>query len=116
MDADRNRIKRFQDKGLHVFYGDGEDADLWSNMKTKDIKLILLALPSIDDIINIAEQLHSADYPGEIAAIARFPDEHDKLIDGGIDKVFNFYTEAGLGFAEESLQLIGHSKKEPSQA
>lgn len=115
MDADRNRIKRFQEKGLHVFYGDGEDADLWSSMKTKDIKLILLALPSLDDIINIAEQLHSANYTGEIAAIARFPDEHQKLIEGGIDKVFNFYTEAGLGFAEESLQLIGHTKTGPLQ-
>ncbi|WP_299183879.1 cation:proton antiporter family protein [uncultured Neptuniibacter sp.] len=106
MDADRSRIKKFQSKGMHVFYGDGEDADLWSNMDTHNIRLILLALPSMEDILNIAEQLHCAGYQGEIAAIARFPDEHDKLISGGIDKVFNFYTEAGLGFAEESLQLI----------
>ncbi|WP_067869290.1 cation:proton antiporter family protein [Neptuniibacter marinus] len=109
MDADRNRIKKFQEKGLHVFYGDGEDADLWSNMNTSGIKLVLLALPSIDDTLNIAEQLHSANYSGTIAAIARFPDEHDILADGGIDKVFNFYTEAGVGFAEESLQLIANA-------
>lgn len=111
MDADRNRIQKFQAKGLHVFYGDGEDADLWSNMDTHNIKLILLALPAIDDMLNIAEQLHSANYQGEIAAIARFPDEHDQLVEGGIDKVFNFYTEAGFGFAEESLQLIDHPKE-----
>jgi len=109
MDADRNRIKKFQEKGLHVFYGDGEDADLWSNMNTSGIKLVLLALPSIDDTLNIAEQLHNANYSGTIAAIARFPDEHDILVDGGIDKVFNFYTEAGIGFAEESLQLIANA-------
>ena len=112
MDADRNRIKKFQSKGLHVFYGDGEDADLWSNMDTHNIKLILLALPAIDDMLNIAEQLHSANYQGEIAAIARFPDEHDLLVEGGIDKVFNFYTEAGFGFAEESLQLIDYQRDE----
>lgn len=114
MDADRNRIKKFQSKGLHVFYGDGEDADLWSNMDTHNIKLILLALPAIDDMLNIAEQLHSANYKGEIAAIARFPDEHDLLVEGGIDKVFNFYTEAGFGFAEESLQLIDYKKEASS--
>ncbi|EAR60048.1 cation:proton antiporter family protein [Neptuniibacter caesariensis] len=114
MDADRNRIKKFQSKGLHVFYGDGEDADLWSNMDTHNIKLILLALPAIDDMLNIAEQLHSANYQGEIAAIARFPDEHDLLVEGGIDKVFNFYTEAGFGFAEESLQLIDYKKEASS--
>ena len=106
MYADRNRIKKFQERGLHVFYGDGEDADLWSNMNTNDIKLILLALPSIDDILNIARQLRNANYSGDIAAIARYPDEHDILVEGGIDNVFNFYTEAGLGFAEESLQII----------
>jgi len=110
MDADRSRIQKFQNKGLHVFYGDGEDADLWCNMDVKNIKLVLLALPSIEDSLNIAEQLHSANYPGEIAAIARFPDEHKQLVDGGIDTVFNFYTEAGFGFAEESLQLINHPK------
>lgn len=110
MDADRSRIQKFQKKGLHVFYGDGEDADLWCNMDVKNIKLVLLALPSIEDSLNIAEQLHSANYPGEIAAIARFPDEHKQLVDGGIDTVFNFYTEAGFGFAEESLQLINHPK------
>ncbi|WP_415893482.1 cation:proton antiporter [Neptuniibacter sp. PT8_73] len=110
MDADRSRIQKFQEKGLHVFYGDGEDADLWCNMDVKNIKLVLLALPSIEDSLNITEQLHSANYPGEIAAIARFPDEHKQLVDGGIDTVFNFYTEAGFGFAEESLQLINHPK------
>ncbi|WP_415899026.1 cation:proton antiporter [Neptuniibacter sp. QD48_11] len=110
MDADRSRIQKFQQKGLHVFYGDGEDADLWCKMDVKNIKLVLLALPSIEDSLNIAEQLHSANYPGEIAAIARFPDEHKQLVDGGIHTVFNFYTEAGFGFAEESLQLINHPK------
>jgi hypothetical protein len=29
-----------------------------------------------------------------------------QLEEFGIDKVFNFYTEAGVGFAEESLALL----------
>ena len=28
----------------------------------------------------------------------------------GVDKVFNFYNEAGVGFAEESISLIDTSK------
>jgi hypothetical protein len=111
MDADRGRIEKYQSKGMHVFYGDGEDADLWSHMDTHKIKLVLLALPSIEDILNITQQLHCANYQGEIAAIARFPDEHDQLVEGGIDKVFNFYTEAGFGFAEESLELIDYTQE-----
>ncbi len=112
MDADRTRIHKYQNKGMNVFYGDGEDADLWSNMDTRNIELVLLALPAIDDMLNISKQLRSANYQGKLAAIARFPDEHDQLVEGGVDKVFNFYTEAGFGFAEESLHLINYPKEE----
>ena len=30
----------------------------------------------------------------------------------GIDKVFNFFVEAGVGFAEDSLRLIDKEKEE----
>ncbi|SIS58925.1 cation:proton antiporter family protein [Neptunomonas antarctica] len=107
MDADRLRIKEYQQKGMNVFFGDGEDADLWENFDTSTIKLILLALPSIEDDKNITTQLRKVNYQGQIAAIARFQDERELLLNSGIDNVFNFYTEAGIGFAEESLRLIG---------
>ena len=35
----------------------------------------------------------------------------EALIEAGSDKVFNFFTEAGTGFAEESLALITHKAK-----
>ncbi len=106
MDADRERIQKQRANGRHVFFGDGEDADLWESFDTTTIKLVLLALPSIEDATNIAEQLHNANYCGDIAAIARYEDERIELERAGIDRVFNFYTEAGTGFAEESLAMI----------
>ncbi|WCN07835.1 cation:proton antiporter family protein [Marinomonas mediterranea] len=106
MDADQFRIEKMQQDDQNVFYGDGEDLDLWEHLDTKGIKLILLALPLAEDSANITKQLRSAGYHGQVAAIARYQDERDALIDSGIDNVFNFYTEAGTGFAEESLALI----------
>ena len=106
MDADRDRIQKQQQLGYHVFCGDGEDADLWERIDTSDIKLVMLCLPIIDDTVSIADQLRSAGYKGQIAAIARYEDEGKILVKSGIDKVFNFFTEAGTGFAEESMQLI----------
>lgn len=106
MDADRNRIKLMQEAGENVFYGDGEDADLWERLDTNGIRLIMLALPIAEDSTNIAIQLRKANYQGHIAAIARYQDERETLLASGIDNVFNFYTEAGTGFAEESLTLI----------
>ena len=82
---------------------DGEDADLWENIDLSSIKLVLLSLPSIEDSANITTQLKNVHYKGTIAAIARYEDEVSYLLENGVDKVFNFFTEAGLGFAEESL-------------
>lgn len=106
MDADKSRVKLMQQAQHNVFYGDGEDADLWERLDTSDIHLIMLALPIAEDSKNIAIQLRKANYQGQIAAIARYQDERDILIASGIDNVFNVYTEAGTGFAEESLTLI----------
>ena len=103
MDADRVKVKELSDEGLNVICGDGEDVDLWDNLDIKQIQLVLLALPSIQDAINITRQLKNAGYVGKVAAIARYEDEVSHLLENGVDKVFNFFTEAGLGFAEESL-------------
>jgi voltage-gated potassium channel Kch len=106
MDADVNRVRCQKAEGLNVFRGDGEDADLWENLDISSVRLVLLACPSIEDNINITGQLRGATFPGQIAAIARYEDEREALLEAGIDKVFNFYTEAGSGFAEESLAMI----------
>ncbi|NVK56739.1 MAG: cation:proton antiporter [Alteromonadaceae bacterium] len=106
MDADRNKVQRMQKNGLNVINGDGEDVDLWENLDIRHVQLVLLALPSIEDAINITKQLKNAGYQGKIAAIARYEDEVTALSESGVDKVFNFFTEAGLGFAEESLSLV----------
>lgn len=107
MDADSSRIHRLQGEGLAAFVGDGEDADLWEHLDLSSVQLILLALPTIDDSRHVTNQLKRANFKGQLAAIARYEDERQLLIDAGIDKVFNFYTEAGTGFAEESLAMIG---------
>ena len=70
------------------------------------IKLVLLAVPAVQDCKNITSQLKGANYKGKIAAIARFDDERIQLQEYGIDKVFNFYNEAGVGLADESMAMV----------
>lgn len=110
MDADRARVSNLQLKYEHLFSGDGEDADFWEELDLSSVRLILLALPSIQDSQNIMLQIKNSGFTGKVAAIARYQDEHDQLQSSGVDKVFNFFTEAGLGFAEESLLLIDSPK------
>ncbi|GGW88644.1 cation:proton antiporter family protein [Alteromonas halophila] len=106
MDADREKMKQMRKEGMQVICGDGENVDLWDNLDISHVKLVLLALPSIEDAINITRQLNNAGYTGKVAAIARYEDEVEHLLNNGVDKVFNFFTEAGLGFAEESLAYV----------
>ncbi|MFT5658261.1 MAG: glutathione-regulated potassium-efflux system ancillary protein KefC [Gammaproteobacteria bacterium] len=111
MDADRDRIEQQREQGMHVFMGDGESADLWDMLDVSRIKLVLIAVPAAEDCRNITEQLQLVNYKGKIAAIARFEDDREVLLSYGIDTVFNFFVEAGIGFAEDSLRLIGHEKQ-----
>lgn len=106
VDADPQRVRKLQEDGLKVIVGDGEDADMWENVDTTNVKLILLALPSIEDTAHITQQLRVAQYQGKIAAIARYDDEVEKLTATGTDYVFNMFTEAGAGLAEESLRML----------
>ncbi|GAA0852131.1 cation:proton antiporter family protein [Aliiglaciecola litoralis] len=111
MDADPTRIRKLQKKDMQVFVGDGEDADFWENFDLRQTDIVMLAVPSVEDISNITRQLRNAHFQGTVASIARYEDEIELLQKAGADKVFNFFTEAGSGFAEESLQMLALSSK-----
>jgi len=110
MDSDRERIARQRAEGMHVFDGDGENADVWDAVDVTTIKLVLITVPKFDDCRGIAKQLRMAGYAGPVAAMARFSDDREALLAARIDEVFNFSKEAGVGFAERSLRLIGEAR------
>ncbi|GAB5380681.1 MAG: cation:proton antiporter [Aliiglaciecola sp.] len=106
MDADPIRIAKLKKLGMQVLTGDGEDIDFWENFDLTNTEIVMLAVPSVEDISNITQQLRSVKFNGTVASIARYEDEIELLQKAGADKVFNFFTEAGTGFAEESLQML----------
>lgn len=106
LDADKEKVTWLTGENIEAYYGDAEDIHFWESIELDQIELVLLALPSVVDAITITKQLKLANYQGKIAAVARYDDERSQLEAFGIDKVFNFYTEAGVGFAEESLALL----------
>ena len=111
MDADPTRVHRLKEEGMQVLVGDGEDVDFWENVDLTSIDLIMLTVPSVEDISNITGQLRHANFNGTVASIARYEDEIELLQKAGANKVFNFFTEAGTGFAEESLQILANTTK-----
>jgi len=66
----------------------------------------MLALPKLAANIDVLEQLEEIAFPGQITAIARYPDEVDILKRAGATTVFDIYSEAGTGFAEYVKETI----------
>ena len=105
-DADQVRVQN--KAGRRVEYGDPTDPDFWSRIKRQDnpARMVLLTMPKHQ--ANLASTKHLVDvgFPGMIATIAHFDDQLEELRDAGAHAVFNFYNEAGLGFAEHAWEVL----------
>ena len=106
VEVDQDRADKFLENELNVVCGDADDIEFWEQLKLENIKLIMLAIPSVNEMKNIIYQLNLCKYAGHIAAIARYDDEREELIQLGADVAFNYYAEVGTGFAEESMHLL----------
>jgi glutathione-regulated potassium-efflux system ancillary protein KefC len=106
IDMDRKRTILHSEAGRNVIYGDAEDPDFWSDINFDGIQLIMFAMPNFLDIQEAQNQIQLAGFKGKTSAIARYEDEKEKLLAAGVDEVFNFYAEAGAGFADQSVHLL----------
>ena len=83
-----------------MLHGDPSDRDFWDRVEAAHtLKLVMLALPRQSTTLTVLERLHEAEFTGNVAATARYPDELDLFRNAGATTVFNLYTEAGMGFA-----------------
>ena len=71
VDASENRVKALKAADKNVLLGDGEDSDFWDNIEISNTKLIMLALPTIQDLQESMRQLKEAGYAGSVVAVAK---------------------------------------------
>lgn len=106
IELDPKKTKAIQAMGIEIVCGDADDIEFWEQIPLTDVELIMLALPSVNEMKNIIYQLHHASYNGKISCVAQYEDQQSELISLGADVAFNYYAEVGTGFAEESIQLL----------
>ena len=109
IDANQNAIHWHQERGNNVMLGDAEDLDFWQGVDIKNLRLVMLAMPTLKDMRQTVKLLGLVGYPGLIAAVTRYEDDRVALEKDGVDAVFNFYEEAGAGFAEHVRQQLSAS-------
>ncbi|MCU4677448.1 cation:proton antiporter [Catenovulum sp. 2E275] len=106
IDADSDRIEKHKIHNRNVALADAEDIEFWQQVNLSQVKLIMIALPSLADMKNVIAQLKFSHYQGRIAAIAQYADDGEILLKSGAHTVFNYHKEIGAGFAKESLNLL----------
>lgn len=110
IDMDPERVNRHIRLGRNVIQASATDSDFWDrvSLSSSRVHLVLLAMPQLEENLFAARRLKQAGYEGAINAIVKYDDETLVLQEAGVDHVFNFYTEAGAGFAADALSELTH--------
>jgi len=98
-------------EGRNVVSGDATNPDFWIRAPEliDGLEWVLLTLPTHKANMAAALRLKEMGYRGRIAATSKYLDEENALKAMGIDHTFNIYAEAGLGFANELKNFVGHT-------
>ena len=66
-------------------------------------------MPNYIDTLEAVKQLQHVGYQGKTAGIVQYEDQKTLLLEAGVDEVFNYFAEVGVGLAEQSSHLAEQS-------
>jgi len=99
IDSDPAIVRRHQKAGWNVIEGNAADRDLWRRLEHEHVEIVMLSMPHHSGNLFAAKQLTVAGFKGFVAATVMYSDDAESLKKEGVQAVYNFYTEAGAGFA-----------------
>ncbi|SHO46768.1 cation:proton antiporter family protein [Desulfopila aestuarii] len=117
VDFGKDKVLEHRVAGRRVIHGDPTDPDFWKRIERQDIpaQIIMLTMPKHQANLSAARHLRGLGYEGCLAAVAHFDDQVEELRKSGVDAAFNFYNQAGLGFAEHAWSFLERSRQEELQ-
>lgn len=110
LDSDPGKVQRHLNAGRRVVYADAEDPDLWDRLNLDGVRAVLLALPDIEAKQIVAASLRRSGFKGFISATTVFEEERQRILDSGCDATFNYFDDAGVGFAKLSWEQMSVSE------
>jgi len=107
LDHNEEVVSQNVEAGRNVILGDATDSDFWSRVQARGtLSLIVLAMADHAANLYMVRQFRAQNLGMTIAATAQFDDQMRELQEAGASVVFNFYEEAGAGFAEEICRKL----------
>lgn len=99
------RVDFNRGQGRNVILGDACDTEFWLRLrKDIDLELVILAMPNHQGNVYAAQQLRNLGFECMVAAIARYPEEVQELMELGTCTAYNMYEQAGAGLAQKALE------------
>ncbi|MEM0516000.1 cation:proton antiporter family protein [Pseudoalteromonas sp. YIC-827] len=109
IDIEPEVVARHVKRGRRALTADATDPDFWQRLNHSEVEMVMLAMPKHNQNIFALQQLKASGYQGQVTAIANYPDQQKELRELGVDSTYNFYLEAGSGFAEHVKAKIALS-------
>lgn len=106
VDISAEVVANHTERGRRVIVADATDPDFWQRINHSSVQMVMLAMPKHNQNLFALEQLKASGFEGQVTAIANYPDQQKELEDLGVDSTYNFYLEAGSGFAEHVKQKL----------
>jgi len=113
IDSDPEKIRRHVGEGRRVVYGDAEDSSLWERLNTDRLRAILLTLPDLEAKQIASRELRANGYSGFLSATHVWNEEREPILAAGCDVTYNYFSEAGVGFARDSWNVMNGFEAKP---
>lgn len=101
-DSDPGKLERNLKEGRRVVYADAEDPSFWQLLNVDRLKVIMLTFPDVHATVTACKELRARDFDGLISATHVWEEDRERILKAGCDVTYNYYTEAGVGFARDS--------------
>jgi hypothetical protein len=106
IDSDPAKIESNVREGRRVAYADAEDPSFWHLLNLDRLRAIMLAVPDLEAKVSAARALRRRGFRGLVSATHMYPEERAPILAAGCDVTYNYYTEAGVGFARHTYETL----------
>jgi len=105
-DSDPGKLQRHLEAGRRVVYVDAEDPSFWQSLRFERLRAIMLTFPDTNAKRIAGVELRKRGYQGMLSATYVFPEEQAPILESGFDATYNYFTEAGVGFARDTAEAL----------
>lgn len=112
-DSDPSKVERHRREGRRVLYADAEDPSFWQQVNVDRLRAIMLAFPELDGKRIAARELRRRGYDGLLSATHVYDEERQPILEAGCNVTYNYFTEAGVGFARDTWETLESRSESP---